>query len=326
MTARNETSTTWMTVAQVADSAAFRQPDTTVYVVADNGNKLLIDSVEVGSKGWYSIFIVGDSTGEPLKRRAGFLLAVEVKAQISTNDKILDRVKALFAKADVANNDNAHERGQAYAMAMKLVAKHNIDMRAAMAGGSAEPIDMMTFNAWEVNKFELKSWRYTVMVAVTKLVPVRVLQYGTNQAKWVGTSQNMTIAMFIYQSICNQILAMVEGEAKAAKSRGDIAVGEGSKGKDPYAWRKQFLEGSAFRVQQRAVEIAKLAEQATSAIVLVMHGEVDSWLAANIKTGTGKQGCLVSGAGVAAGLNAGDSINLNTGLEADSEGQAPLLD
>jgi hypothetical protein len=319
------TNSNWMTVSQIAERATLRDMDTTVYVVADNGAKLQVERVERGDKGWYSVFIVGDTTGEPIKRRAGFLLLVEVAESVTVDDKILERVRNLMAKADASQNSNAHEREVAYSMAMKLIAKHNIDERALHQGDSAEPVDTMKFNAWDKNKFEIKEWRFTVMVAVSLMFPVRVLQVGKDTGMWVGTSTNMTLAMFMYQSICNQILAMVDVEAKEASKRGEIAVGHGSKGKDPYAWRKSFLGAAAMGVYERVREMVRKADVETSALVVQMHGEVDSWIDGNMKTGKSKPRSAITGAGARAGVKAADKVNLNTALEADEQDENPLL-
>lgn len=311
----------WMTVAQVHEGKP--ADGTTVFVVSDTGERLQVARVEKGQKGWYDVYLVGGVEGDSLKRRAGFLLNVQYpKPETPENTEVVERVKALFAKANSTNNQ--HERDAFERGAFRIMMAHNVQVADLSGAGSAgETVSHVTFDVFKVNKFEIKDWRKRIAVACANAYLCKAYHLGTSRMMMVGTTTNQNIALFVYLSICNQLEEASRVALAQARADGNTATGTGSHGKDPYAWLKTFLDAASYVVVDRLSAMVKQEvthDNGLGSIIAVNHTDIDVYMNANFKVGKpkGEKSQFVGHVSAkVAGYKAGDAVNLNTGIDGD---------
>lgn len=165
--------------------------------------------------------------------------------------KVIDRVRKLLNMSRDKADGGEHERDNALRMALKLIAKHNL-----------EPDDYQDKPAREVYKLRIDicPWRTMVCDCIAKLFFTQVFrrQAGkqTFEITFVGAEGNAITAKEISHYI---ILSLQREAAKRRKEQFGDAKGYPSK------WETSFLNGAAFKLVERCKALRAEAEAEAAA-------------------------------------------------------------
>lgn len=167
---------------------------------------------------------------------------------------IAQKIRKLLALAN--NNPNEHERHEAMAMALELLAKHNLDM------AKVEQLeDDMPDMAWVPLKYQ--HWIRVVFQATCKLYYTMLLLYkedGEYKPLIIGTKDNITVTM----DIACWLVACIEKEA-------EFFIGE--------TVQRSFCLGAARRIEARVgemLEAERLKKQpSTGTSLMVLRNQLE---------------------------------------------------
>jgi len=176
------------------------------------------------------------------------------------NDKIIDKVRKLLARADEARNDNEHERAIAMRQAHALLAKHGL----ALADVETADEAAAELGALGKGKVELATravWERGVYTAIARLHGCHAVQQV-----WKGQSPKIFIIgrrlrVNVVRELAAYVVASIQREGKAW-GRDSTAFGVG-------AWTGVAKQVDIILAQQARGEIGEERVSQSTALVLV---------------------------------------------------------
>jgi hypothetical protein len=225
-------------------------------------------------------------------------------------DNIVEKIRKMLALASNSGATEA-EAAQALEMATFLMAKHNIDQDALVE--KREGIVKKTASRTDFDD----KWHAWIVSAVALLNACRGLDHSSGMFSFVGRESNVDAAMVMLPFIVDQIERLYKEGLPRGMSKAHRAN-----------YRRTFKQACAARVHLRATEIMQslrtrddVAMKATGSRALVVVQSIDQqleeareWMIENmpgVTFGQARKSKLAFGAGTAAGMSAGDKVQIN---------------
>lgn len=248
---------------------------------------------------------------------------------VTPQEKAAERIRKCMT---LANDQNAPqgERDAALARAVEIAAKHQLEiadvLNSSFAGLPPDELGMehRIYEAYEKNKFEVKTWRRTLASGVAIAFYTKCLFVGTDRVMFAGRTTDLEVTEQVWFSLMNQIKQSCDTDIKEAMKKGEAKV-HGKGGQDPYAWRKTYMEVAANVLYQRLVDLRRKAvtsmnkddQSKMTSIVVLTDEAITTYLGQQgigTKTVKGKATKVRNPGAALAGMAAGERALIGTAL------------
>lgn len=206
------------------------------------------------------------------------------------SDKLLDRIRKLWAKAESAKAIGSVHEAEAFAEAVqRMLVKYKLEMSALEMPTGEDPIEHGWVD-WEASGLRQTEKRIAWLERLASAVAIAhfsriVVQPGSNRIMFVGRAQDRQIAEYVFVTLVR------EGERQAnagywrerykAQKQGHYSTG---------GYKSSFLYGFVTRIQERYAELRR-EQQATPGMALVLKRageELTAYLRIDLRTKAGR--------------------------------------
>ncbi|MFG1796710.1 DUF2786 domain-containing protein [Nocardia sp. NPDC049149] len=231
---------------------------------------------------------------------------MESEQDSTATEKVMRRVRGLFAKAE--GTDNSDEADTFRAKAYELLAKHNLDEMRVRASGQ-QSASSARDNQIVIVRFDIplryRNERIMLLVSVAGALRNRGVDCGDGVQRIIGVRRNVERARFLYSLLTPQMLSATSKYVPDDPFDHAAVVRE----------RQSFMNGFADMVYLRLCEAeANAVREAGDAVAVVVKEDVDRTNAAFVKKWPNTRKTSLahghSGAGFEAGLRSGNAADV----------------
>ncbi|WP_280456293.1 DUF2786 domain-containing protein [Nocardia brasiliensis] len=231
---------------------------------------------------------------------------MESEKDSTATEKLMRRVRGLFAKAD--GTDNPKEADTFRAKAYELLAKHNLDEMRVRASGQQSETSARD-NQIIIVRFDVplryRNERIMLLVAVAGALHNRGVDCGDGVQRIIGVRRNVERARFLYSLLTPQMLSATSKYVPDDPFDHAAVVRE----------RQSFMNGFADMVYLRLSEAeANAVHEAGEAAALAIQEDTDRTNAAFAKKWPNTRKASLanthSGAGFEAGVRSGNAADV----------------
>ncbi len=245
---------------------------------------------------------------------------------MTAQEKILDRIKKLFALADSAN---VNEAGNAAAQAQRLMAKHAID--AAMLETAADEDEqageeVLYDNTWKV----LPTWRQLLAQDLAKANRCRSFQRGRNLCI-VGRPSDCANVRYMHAYLMTEVDRLTKSASKDGGGLGRTWMNNFRLGAVTEVGRRVQIAALEARQEAKAEAVAQtdggasLARIDSALATLDGHAKaVDDYIARNLNVRSSSASYTGNQDARQAGTRAGANINIGGAAGQIGRGHAAL--
>lgn len=236
-------------------------------------------------------------------------------------EKLIDRIRKLWAKAESAKAIGSVHEAEAFAESVqKMLVKYKLEMSVLEMPQDADPIEHAWVD-WEVNGLRQTekriAWleRLAAAVALAHFCRI-VVAPGSNRILFVGRAQDRQIAEYVYIALVREAERQANAgywrERYRAQKQGHYSTG---------GYKSSFLYGFVTRIQERYAELRKEQQNMPGmALVLRRSGEeLAAYMKETLRTQKGT-GVNQSKGGNSNAVNDGRSAANRANLSANGVG------
>lgn len=199
----------------------------------------------------------------------------------TSNTKVLDKIRALFAKT-TENGASESEMEQALIAARKLMAKYSIDESEVVM--SKDDISEELIEESNVGE-EHKMWQWDLLDVIGKGYNCKVTRKGGAKYFWrvTGFTEDKMIVKAIFEAIVPQVRALYKRRYKDYKSTTENPVSYGVFVRN---YIVGFTSGLQSKLEKSKKDIFQLPEESAQYQLIVVKKDalVDEYLADKFKT------------------------------------------
>lgn len=235
---------------------------------------------------------------------------------MSPREKVIEKVKKLFA---LANSSNEHEAALAASKAMEFLAEHNLAM-SDVEIKAKESADILTIPCAKT----MALWNLQILNAVKRAFNCEAFTYGrAGKVTFVGIGQDVEVASYTYIYLFATVTRIAD-EYVLRISEADRAVGRIEIRKQQRRDQKfSFQMGCAAAIREKLEATTKTVQVTSFALVPIKDALIAKTIKTqfNVSTTSVKSNRRRDHDGYIDGLAAGAAISINPAVSAAGAAQ-----